>query len=101
MSRSTLATLTHDLWLVCCGRLTHRMLPGWCLCMPDSNLGPVLPAGREPALFPTSRITRLYTRARPPMHIHLHMIAKGHCRWVGQRTKQTTDQTTKAASSSG
>ena len=65
MSRSTLATLTHDLWLVCCGRLTHRMLPGWCLCMPDSNLGPVLPAGREPALFPTS--------CTIPLHIpHAH-----------------------------
>ena len=27
------------------------MLPGWCLYVSDSNLGPALPAGSPPALF--------------------------------------------------
>ena len=31
--------------------LHNGMLPGWCLYLSDSNLGPALPAGRTPALF--------------------------------------------------
>ena len=45
------------------GKLTHGMLPGWCLYASDSNLGPALPAGRAPALLQRS-IYR--ARAYPP-----------------------------------
>ena len=31
--------------------LHNGMLPGWCLYLSDSNLGPALPAGCTPALF--------------------------------------------------
>ena len=77
MSRSMQATLTHELWLVCCGRLTHGMLPGWCLCMPDSNLGPALPAGCSPATF---------CKAGSCM-----MIVRGaHSRWQGTSWRKKT-----------
>ena len=77
VSRSMLVTLTHELWLVCCGRLTHGMLPGWCLCMPDSNLGPALPAGCSPATFCKSG-SRM-------------MIVRGaHSRWQGTSWRKKT-----------
>ena len=77
VSRSMLVTLTHELWLVCCGRLTHGMLPGWCLCMPDSNLGPALPAGCSPATFYKSG-SRM-------------MIVRGaHSRWQGTSWRKKT-----------
>ena len=38
--------------------LHNGMLPGWCLYLSDSNLGPALPTGRTPALFVYFQLTR-------------------------------------------
>ena len=36
---------------VCCGKLAHGMLPGWCLYASDSNLGPALQRAVRPHLL--------------------------------------------------
>ena len=97
MSRSDLLTLTHQSWLVCCGRLTHGLLPGSCLCMPDSNLGPVLPAGRVacrffPLMFRPGRRSSGPTQRqrREPLHdVTSMMQARCPLFFFRFRTKET------------